>query len=172
MSNIKKKLRRELNKKTPDQNITVSQESNALKDKAVFLGWITGLLLFISLLWILTTPLQTRYLLRTVNNVLINNNDSRRLVSHINAKPAKADLLGYWFLMLNSSDRMFVFTVFQDGILVPLGAVLNDEGKVYDVIPLSAHAVRIFNKLPESVLRIYIQRIENSSKDIFRGGRQ
>ena len=161
MSGLPLKQRQDKNKK-PGQKNASFLETNTLKDKAVLLSWIAGLLLLISLLWILTTPLQTRNLLRTVNNVLISNNDSRRLISHLNVKSSKAGLLGYWFMMLNSSDKMFIFTVFQDGILIPLGAVVSDNGKVNDVVPLSAHAVQIFSKLPDSILQIYIQRIETS----------
>ena len=168
MSNFIKKLRREHNKKSAGKIIAVMPDAGVLKDKAVLLGWIAGILLLISLLWILTSPLQARYILKSVNNVFINNDDSRRLQSHLNIKNAKADLLGYWYLMYNSTDKMFVFTVFQDGILIPLGAIISDNGKVSEVMPLSAHAAQIFNKLPDSVLRIYTHKIET----VYAGGQR
>jgi len=174
MSSLIKKLRRGQTKNSADQKF-VLPVAGALKEKAILLGWITGVLLLISLLWILTSPLQSRYLLRTINTVLISNNDSRRVQSNFKIKPDKADLLGYWFLMYNSTDKMFVFTVFQDGILIPLGAVISDNGDINDVIPLSAHAAQIFNKLPDSVLKIYTQRIQAaylSAKPPAQAGRQ
>lgn len=132
------------------------------KDRAILFIWITGFLLIISLIWIITQPLQTNYLLRSVNSVLINNNDSRRLSAYIaDAKGAKG-LFGYWYSINNSTDTMFVFTIFQNGILVPLGAVISDEG-VSEIIPLSSHAVRIFDNLPESILQMYIRRIESAA---------
>lgn len=131
-----------------------------MRDKAILFGWIAGLLLLISLLWIFTTPLQAHYLLRTVNNVLINNNDTRRLLEYLPNRQGKADLLGYWFSLNNSADKMFVFSVFQDGILIPLGAIVTANGKVSEVIPLSVHATQIFKNLPKSILQIYINRIE------------
>ena len=65
--------------------------------------------------------------------------------------------------MYNSTDKMFVFAVFKDGILVPIGAIISDNGKVNELIPLSAHAVQIMDDLPQSILQIYITRIETSA---------
>jgi len=168
MSGIINKSKQEQNKKEPAEKKALSPEAAALRDKAVLLGWVAGILLLISLLWILTTPLQTHYLLRTVNSVFVNRGDSRRVIAHLNIRPAKANLLGYWFSMMGSTDKMFVFTVFQDGILIPLGAIVRQDGKVSEVYPLSAHAVQIFDKLPESILHIYIRRIENSIQGGYR----
>jgi len=133
-----------------------------MRDKALLLGWVTGLLLFISLLWIFTQPLQTHYLLRSVNSVFIGNNDPRRVSGHLKQKTGKSALLGYWFSMYNTTDNMFVFGVFQDGIMIPLGAVVSADGSVKEVMPLSAHASQVFGALPKSVLQMYINRIEGS----------
>ena len=138
-----------------------------MKDKAVLFAWIAGLLLLISALWIFTQPLQTNYLLRTINNVLISNNDSRRLSAYMQKRAQEPGLFGYWYLMLNSTDQMFVFTVFQNGILIPLGAVVSANGTVEEIIPLSAHARQTFDELPESILQMYVSRIENR-----QGGRR
>ncbi|MCL2184235.1 MAG: hypothetical protein FWB86_00040 [Treponema sp.] len=137
-----------------------------LKDKAILLGWIFGLLILISFIWIITQSVQSYYLLRTVNNVLISNNDSRRLSASLNQdliekRSGNANLLGYWYTMHNSSDYMFVFTVFQDGIMLPLGAIVAPNGKVSEILPLSAHASYVFDTLPKSILQIYINRIES-----------
>jgi len=133
-----------------------------IKNKAILLGWIAGLLMLISLIWILSQPVQAHYLLRSINNVFINNNDERRVINYIQKKPGKTGLMGYWYSMYNTKENMFVFTVFKDGILVPLGAVVSDTGNVQEIIPLSAHAVQIFNNLPQSILQMYIRRIETS----------
>jgi len=139
---------------------TKENQKNDFKDKAVLFGWVAGLLLLISLLVILTVPIQAGYLLRNVNSVFINNNDSRRLVAYIQQRNGKADPFGYWFSMLNSENRMFVFSVFKDGILIPLGAVVSTNGVVEELIPLSAHAVQAFEALPESIIQMYVKRIE------------
>jgi len=133
-----------------------------IKDKAILFAWIAGLLLLISILWTLTSSVQSNILLRTINSVFINNEDTRRVSKYIQHKTGKTDLLGYWYLMLNSTDKLFMFGVFQDGILVPLGAIVSDDGRVKDVIPLSAHATQVFANMPKSILQMYINRIEEN----------
>lgn len=135
-----------------------------LKDKAILFGWIAGLLTIISVIWIFFAPVQSRYLLRTVNNVFINNNDSRRVAAIIPNRKGKADIMGYWYAMNNSTDKMFVFTVFQDGILIPLGAIISENNIVTEVIPLSAHAEQVYDNLIQNILNIYIARIEEAAK--------
>jgi len=139
---------------------TQENQKNDFKDRAVLFGWVAGLLLLISLLVILTVPVQGYYILRNVNSMFINNNDTRRLYAYIQQKSGKADPFGYWFSMTNSENRMFVFSIFKDGILIPLGAVVTTEGSVEEIIPLSAHAVQAFAALPESVIQMYVRRIE------------
>ncbi|MCL2180664.1 MAG: hypothetical protein FWB83_06005 [Treponema sp.] len=149
--------------------IKIQWQVRDIRDKAILFGWITGLLLLVCLLWGLTTPLQTHYLLRSVNSVFNSNGDPRRLTSHLHQSAPKASLLGHWFAMQNSADQMYVFAFFQDGILLPLGAVVSPDSIVLDVVPLSAHAVRIYNKIPDSVIKMYVNRIEASAAAIRRG---
>jgi len=135
-----------------------------MKDRLILLGWITGLLLLICVLWTSTQYFQAFNLLRAVNNVLINNNDSRRLSEYIKTKTGKAEILGYWYKMYNSTNKMFVFTVFQDGILIPLGAVVSSNAVVDEILPLSAHAAQVFDKMPKSILQMYSGRIEDAAR--------
>jgi len=130
------------------------------KDKSILIGWIAGLLFLVALLWILTQGAQAHNLLRTVNSIFISSGDSRRIVSHVRHVNGKAGLLGYWYNMNNSTDKMFIFAVFQDGILVPLGAIVSANGKVDEIIPLSSHAVQTFDNMPRSILQLYVTRIE------------
>jgi len=131
-----------------------------LKDKAILFGWIAGLLIIIASLWIFTQSLQANTLLRTVNNAFISAGDSRRILRYEGRGRENLNLLGYWYSMYNSMDKFFVFTVFQDGIMVPLGAVVSDNGTVNEIIPLSAHAVQTFDNMPLSILQMYVTRIE------------
>jgi len=142
--------------------------NHELKDKAVLSCWIAGFLILISMIWIFTQNIQAFNLLRTVNNVLINNNDSRRVYAFLPVKTAKKGLLGYWYSMNNPENQMFVFTVFQDGILVPLGAVVS-YGAVEEIIPLSAHAKQIFDNLPRGILQTYIDKIEITASASLKG---
>jgi len=143
------------------ENVSNSNLSK-IKDKAVFATWVSGLLILISVLWILTQPLQSRYLMRSVNNVLNYNDDTRRLAAPIHQKTDKVNMIGYWYSMNNTDDKMFVFAIFQDGILLPLGAVVSANGKVNEIMPLSTHSSYIFDSLPESILKMYSNRIESA----------
>ena len=145
------------------------KNKNGIKDKAILFGWIAGLLIVISLIWFFTQPLQTRYLLRSVNSVFMNNNDSRRVLEYLPVKSGQTGLMGFWYSMQNTKDLIFVFTIFQDGILVPLGAIVSDNGNVEELIPLSAHAVQIYEKIPKSIVQIYVNRIEITAKAIIKG---
>jgi len=145
-----------------------------IKDKAVLAAWITGIILLISVLWILTQGVQASYLMRSVNKIFINNDDERRVAAPIQQKSdnsqlkQRAGMIGYWYSMINTTDKLFVFTVFNDGILVPLGAVVSAEGKVNEVMPLSAHAVYIFDTLPEVIIQMYTNKIEASISGNFK----
>jgi len=132
------------------------------KDKAILTAWVTGIILLISMLWIFTQGVQASYLMRSVNKVFISNNDTRRAAAAIQQKSDNANIMGYWYSMINSTDKLYVFAIFNDGILVPLGAIVSAEGKVSEIMPLSAHAVHVFNTLPEIIIQIYTNRIEAS----------
>jgi len=134
-----------------------------MKDRLILVGWIVGLLLLVSVIWIFSQPALTFNLMRTVNNVFINNNDARRISEYLHTKTGKAEIFGYWYSMYNSQDKMFVFTAFRDGVLVPLGAVVSANGSVDEILPLSAHAVQIFNAMPKSVLKMYVDKIEDAA---------
>jgi hypothetical protein len=132
----------------------------SIQNKAISFGWVVGLLFLLSLIWILSQPVQKQYLLRTINSVLIANGDSRRVMEYKGVNDGKTGLFGFWFLIYDSPGSMFVFAAFQDGIFVPFGAVVSADGGVEDIIPLSAHAAQIADKLPASVLQVYVTRIE------------
>ena len=137
--------------------------NNGFRERIILLSWITGLLLIISLIWYFSQGLQANYILRSVNSVFLNNDETRRLYAYMPQKSKKTGIFGYWYSMRSSNEHMFVFTVFQGGILVPLGAVVSADGTVEEIIPLSAHAMQIFDKLPKSILQTYIRRIETAA---------
>jgi hypothetical protein len=132
------------------------------KDRSICIGWIAGLLIAIALLWIFTQPLQARYLMRSVNKVFVSSGQTYYLVEPVTKIKGGQGILGYWYSMAGTDNLMFTFAVFQDGILVPLGAIVSDNGKVDEIIPLSTHAIQVFKNLHQSILQIYINRIETA----------
>jgi hypothetical protein len=135
-----------------------------LKDLSIFIGWIGGLLLIGGLCWFLSAPLRAGRLLRSVNQVLIRSGDPRRLDEAI-APPEltpEALRIGTWYNMAFSGNgsRAVVFTLAAEGRFFPCMAVLNPEGGVEEIIPLSAGGEKSFGRLSPGSLQIYIRRIE------------
>ncbi|MDR0584841.1 MAG: hypothetical protein LBG57_10920 [Treponema sp.] len=139
-----------------------------LKDRAVFLAWIAGFLLAGILLWSLTQSLQARSLLRAVNKVFVSTEDTRRLSAPLGRRPINANPMGVWYSVLGSAANMFVFAIMWDGILIPCGALVSPEGKVEELLPLTEYARRLLDQLPESVVQMYVRRVEAAAAG--RGG--
>jgi hypothetical protein len=134
-------------------NSTVS-----IRERLIFSGWIAGLFAALTLVWILTQPLQERCLLRKINECLTLAGDQRRLAA---AAPFLAGSPpGFWYSFSGSGDRLFVFGILRDGIFIPCGARVGQSDTVEEIIPLGFNAVRSLQTVPQEVLRMYIRRIE------------
>jgi len=138
-----------------------------LKDRAIFVGWIAGLVLIASLLWSLSFPFRSFCLMRSTNKVLITMNDSRRLVAPL--PQSNSVSLGCWYRLSGSSYNMsgsglfYVFALVQGGILVPCGAEISEMGEVLEIIPLGNHARQIMKRTPPGLIQLYIRRIESAA---------
>jgi hypothetical protein len=138
------------------KNLTV-----VLKDRAIFFGWIAGLILIASLLWSLSFPFRAFCLMRSANKVLITMDDPRRLVAPLPHSAAGPVSLGCWYRLSGSDSPLFyVFTFVQGGILVPCGAEISGKGEVIDLIPLGNHARQIMSRTPHGLIQMYVRRIE------------
>jgi hypothetical protein len=131
-----------------------------LKDRAIFLGWLAGLVLAGALIWSFSFSFRANCLLRSVNRALIAAADQRRLLAPLERPAAKPAPLGIWYSLVSSDSRMFVFAIIRDGILLPCGAEVSPAGTVVDIIPLGVHAGRAMGRLPPGILRMYTRRIE------------
>ena len=136
-------------------NLTV-----VLKDRAILLGWIAGLILIASLLWSLSFPFRAFCLMRSTNKVFIVMNDSRRLAAPLSQPSGGPVSLGCWYRLTGSGSLFYVFTLVQGGILVPCGAEISEDGKVTEIIPLGSHARQIMSRIPPGLIQLYIRRIE------------
>jgi hypothetical protein len=140
-----------------------------IRDDAIFIGWIAGLLVAASLIWSLTRPLQTRYLMRAVNRALTAREDTRRLAAPVDRYAVSTNPIGVWYTMLNSDSGIFVFTIMRDGALVPCLAELSPEGRIRELIPLSGSSEQVLDHIPRSIVDVYIRRIEAAAAE--RNGR-
>ncbi|MCL2270479.1 MAG: hypothetical protein FWC24_03945 [Treponema sp.] len=136
--------------------------TSVLKDRAIFLGWIAGLVLIASLLWIFTFNFRSACLMHSANKILVSMNDDRRLSAPL-PRPSGPAPLGCWYRISGSDSLFFVFAILQGGILVPCGAEISGEGKVLNVIPLGSHALQMMDRLPRGMVQVYVNRIESSA---------
>jgi hypothetical protein len=141
----------------------------ALKDRAILLGWVAGLVLISIVLWSFSYPFRAVSLMRATNRVLIAMDDERRLAAPIAHPPAGLTPLGCWYQVLDSNSNFFVFAIMRDGILVPCGAEVTEKGEVH-IIPLGSHARQIMERIPQSVIQIYIHRIESAAASLAASG--
>ena len=146
-----------------------------VKDAAILIGWIAGLVLIAGLCWFLTQPLRSVYLLNAVNRVLAQSGDSRRLGERMPPGAVEAGLsrMGSWYTMRESSLRLagnvpagrraLVFTFIGEGTFFPCVAMVAG-GKVEEFIPLGSHGEKMLKRVSPGVLRIYARRIEGSPR--------
>ena len=143
-----------------------------IKDGALLFGWIASIIVIAAVLWFFTQPLRNSFLLRSVNKVLEQSNDSRRLQAPL---PNFATGTGTWFSMVEIRDqretgrerlsdgaKAFVFTFIGEGYFFPCAAVVASDGKVMEFIPLNSHGRRMIKRISPGVLKIYTVRIEGA----------
>ena len=142
----------------------MNTNKDEIKDKLILAAWLFGLLAIITMLWVLTQPVQARAIQHVVNRTFTVNGDARQLSAHISRPANKYATLGYWFSVSNSEDLFFIFGIMHDGILIPCGAEVGTDGKVREIIPLNSHAKQSFANLPASVVQMHKSRIEAGKK--------
>jgi hypothetical protein len=134
----------------------------SLREGAIFLGWICGLVFLGGLLWVLTQPVLSRFLMPPVNRILSQREEALRLEAPVSLPrpPGASAPLGRWYSLEKSEELLFVFPLMRDGPLALCGARVSPEGKVEEILPLSAHAEQTLCIIPPGMLFSYIYRIE------------
>lgn len=142
------------------------------KDKAVRAGWIAGLFLAGSLLWLLSAGPRENALKRQVNAVLLSRGEDFKLAAPLRRRRGGIPL-GVEFALEepgvpetgNPARRSFlVFPLVSGGAVLSCGALSDSQGRVERLIPLGAHGEQAFERVPRGVLDVYIRRIEGEKK--------
>ena len=145
-----------------------------VKDSAILVGWIAGLLLIAGLSWFLTQPLRSNFLLRAVNRVLEQSGDPRRLGVPVPPGALKIGFsrTGFWYTMapggklpdgkLSDGSKAFIFTFFGEGTFFPCVAMVDSGGKVEEIIPLNSHGEKMIQRVSPGFISIYTRRIEGA----------
>jgi hypothetical protein len=138
-----------------------------LKEHSLFLGWIAGLVLLGALVWTFSRPLLASCLMYAVNQS--QPKQTLRLLSPLPRLPSKRAPLGICFSLRGSPNTFFVFVSMQDGIMIPCGAEITQDGRVAGIIPIGHHARQVFGMLPPGTISMYTRRIEEATSG---GGRK
>jgi len=133
------------------------------KDTILFICWVSGLIAIGSLCWFISRPLRADLLLRTINHAWFTSGDARRLEAPIPPNTMKPGLarLGTWYT-LRGGNKVLVFTIFSEGIFLPCAAIINLQGKVEEIIPLSIGGNTRLDRIPSGMIRLHIRRIEGN----------
>jgi hypothetical protein len=140
-----------------------------MRGAAILAAWIGGLVLAGALLWVLTGSSRDKGLLRVVNQSLAAQEETVRLAAPLSPQSAGHGNLGRSFSLVNSAGSLLVFPLVNGGVALPVGALLDEQGKVDRLIPLGNHGRQVFDRVPSGVLKIYIHKIE-ADKEPLRGG--
>ena len=161
MSDKKPFFHRTSEKENPP--IVLIKDTTTIKDTLIILAWIASILLIANILWFSTQPLRYRLMVRAVNRVLIQSGDSRRLIEPLSPDRKGSLLTGSWFTMLDETPiakRVFIFSFIVEGTFFPCAAVMTQDGKVGEIIPLNSHGEKVLRRLSPGILTIYTKRIE------------
>ena len=145
-------------------------ESPEMRRKILLLSaWIGAVLIIGGSLWFFTHNYRTRILMETMNTILMENHSiSVEALPGLYSTPASV-LGGQWFKVNDSSDSILLFTIFRYGITASYAALIDSNGRVKDIIPLSANARQLSKGLPMPIYNFYVERIEQSVKNRYAG---
>jgi hypothetical protein len=155
--------------------------THVLKDRAILVAWIAGLVLVASLLWFLSFPFRSVCLMNSTNKILASMDDAGsgappKLLSVPLLRPVGGPApLGCWYRLADSNSLFYVFVIMHGGILVPCGVEISEKGELAGIIPLGNHARQVMGRIPQGLIQVYARRIESSAQavtdSLTKGGR-
>ena len=148
---------------TENNPLVLMKDATTFKDTIIILAWIASILIITNICWFSTQALRYRLMIRAVNRVLIQSGDSRRLIESPSSERKVSLLTGSWFTMLDETPirkRVLVFSFVGEGTFFPCAAVMTQEGKIGELIPLNSHGEKVLKRISPGILKIYTRRIE------------
>ena len=139
------------------------KNTTTFKDTIIILAWIASILLVANICWFTTQPFRNRLMVRAVNRVLVQSGDSRRLLEPSSSERKGSLLTGFWFTMMDETPvrkRVLVFSFIGDGTFFPCAAVMTQDGRVGELIPLNSHGEKVLKRISPGIIEIYTRRIE------------
>jgi hypothetical protein len=135
-----------------------------LSETSVFIIWISLIIFFGVLIWGLTTGMRNDLTIKTVNKFLAGIGESRRIETAVSTwrVPGNITQLGTWYTM-SSMETAVIFPLIIEGIFSPCLAIVNNEGKLSTLVPLTVNADRIMPRINPGYLHIWMDRIEKNA---------
>jgi hypothetical protein len=141
------------------------EKTPPVRDTALLLGWVGGIILAGCLLWLLTQPGRGRNLARGVNRAMVLLEKDYHLGNPLpfgDMSPAAARL-GFWFTLQGEENRerkVLVFTLIAGGSFLPCAAVVSPDGKMEELIPLRRGGEALLKGLSPGETALWVRRIE------------
>jgi hypothetical protein len=139
-----------------------------LKDTAILMGWIGGIILIAFLCWFFTQPVRNRSLRRAANRVLEQSGDPRRLGEALDSPGigVRFSVTEIFRLFPESAEKLpasaCVFTFIGEGAFFPCAALLGPEGEVQEFLPLTSRGEKMLKQVSPALLKLYVRRIEGT----------
>ncbi|MDR2795108.1 MAG: hypothetical protein LBB47_00175 [Spirochaetaceae bacterium] len=135
-----------------------------LSETSIFAIWVAMLMLAGVLVWGLTTGLRNDIMAKTVNKILDESGEERKVVAAISTWhiPGSVTQFGTWYTM-TSRENAVLFSIIIEGIFSPYLAIINDDGGLSALIPLTVNADRAVSRMNPGYLNIWIDRIEKNA---------
>ncbi|GHU39693.1 hypothetical protein FACS1894190_05420 [Spirochaetia bacterium] len=138
-----------------------------LGDNGILTIWIAAILITGTLLWTLTAGSRANVMIKTVNKYLTIIGEERLIESPISnfAQSGWATQAGSWWWM-TSREKAVIFPLIIDGAFAPCLGIINREGNLASITPLSKNAERGVDYMQTGYIQVWIDRIEKSAKFI------
>jgi len=136
------------------------------REATIFIAWIATLLVLAGIFWAFTLPARNNLLVKSVNRALEESGDSRRLETLSNNERTVSFGMSARFAVKNTPEQQsaVVFTLIGEGTFFPCVALLNQDGKVAEFIPLNRHGERVMRRISPGLLKIFSGRIEGNKQ--------
>jgi hypothetical protein len=135
-----------------------------LNKTSVFAIWMAAITLAGALIWGFTTGLRNNITANMVNKILVDLGEERRIEQAVSTWhiPGNIAQFGTWFTMTNYENAV-IFPFIVEGIFSPCLAIIDNNGKLEKLIPLTVNAERGISRSNPGYLLILTERIEKNA---------
>jgi hypothetical protein len=136
-----------------------------LNKTSVFAIWMAVITLASAMIWGLTTGLRNSITANMANKILADSGEERRIEQSVSTWhiPGNIAQFGTWFTM-TSHENAVIFPLIVEGIFSPCLAIIDKDGKLEKLLPLTVNADRAISRSNPGYLLILTERIEKNAE--------